>query len=150
MECNKIDARSFYLAALSFCREIAALCAELPIDYEEIQLQLITIYSLGLQLQSVETESDEAVVRVNERIQTNFGALDNYWEVWDAYRNEEPVLGMLSDDISDIRNDLMTGCLLYAQGKEESALWQWRFDFRHHWSRHAVDAIRAVNQLIES
>jgi hypothetical protein len=73
--------------------------------------------------------------------------LDMYGEVFDPLPvpAEEPVVGSLVDDLSDIYRDVATGLWLYNGGHREEALWQWAFTFRIHWGEHATGAIRALH-----
>ncbi len=58
---------------------------------------------------------------------------------------EEPGIGSLSDDIADIYRDVVSGLVEFESGRRAEALWEWGFNFRHHWGAHATGAIRAVH-----
>jgi hypothetical protein len=63
---------------------------------------------------------------------------------------EEPVLGSLSDDITDIYRDVVTGLREYEAGRRTQALWEWGFGFQAHWGEHATGAIRALHCWLAS
>ena len=106
------------------------------------------IYLAAFQLPNVESDTTYTAQKEFHTASAKFGNLDLYWEVFNPYEQTEPVAGLLTDDIFSIREDLSGGCRLYEMGFINDALWQWRFDFRSHWSFHAADAIRAINQII--
>ncbi len=58
---------------------------------------------------------------------------------------EEPVVGNLADDLSDIFNDVDRGLLAFEAGRREEAVWEWGFYLAHHWGDHATSAIRALH-----
>ncbi|WP_367281435.1 DUF5063 domain-containing protein [Planococcus shixiaomingii] len=73
---------------------------------------------------------------------------DAYAMIFDPYQDKEPVIGLLSDDVSDIYLDIMRGLLLYKQGDYTEAVWQWKFNFNIHWGKHATSAIHALHSQI--
>ena len=75
-----------------------------------------------------------------------FGEFDVYHEIFDPYVDEPPVCGSLSDDLLCIYSDLRRGLMAYEAGQIGAAVWEWRFDFDHHWGDHAVDALRALQR----
>jgi hypothetical protein len=79
----------------------------------------------------------------------SFGALpfNFYCEVFDPSieKLEEPVVGDLADDLTDIYRDLREGLWLLRHGHERAAVWSWKFTFGCHWGRHAVSALRALH-----
>lgn len=58
---------------------------------------------------------------------------------------EEPVVGDLADDLTDIYRDLAVGLHLHEGGDIDDALWEWGFKFQIHWGKHASSAIRALH-----
>jgi hypothetical protein len=77
-----------------------------------------------------------------------FNEFNHYWEIFNPYVQEEPVAASLSDDISDIYQDVKRGIILYEQKDQTQAIWQWKFHFEIHWGNHAVDAVRALHSVI--
>ena len=91
---------------------------------------------------------------VFEGLTKTLGEYDLYWEVYNPVTPvaEEPIACTLSDDLADVWRDLKNGLNLYRSDdpdRMQSAAWSWRFHFKSHWSCHAVDALRAINTLIE-
>ena len=74
---------------------------------------------------------------------------DLYREVFNPYdpATEPEVVGLLSDDIADIYHDLRRGLEHWHRRETGEALWEWRFNFEHHWSEHATGALRAISAL---
>lgn len=72
---------------------------------------------------------------------------DLYGEVFDPLPvpPDEPVVGSLTDDITDIYRDVITGLREYEAGRRAQAVWEWGFGLRHHWGEHATGAIRALH-----
>lgn len=77
-------------------------------------------------------------------------ALQVYWEIFDPSTDppEPPVLGSIVDDLGDIYLDVARGLMLYDSGDRNEALWEWAFNFRIHWGRHASSALRALHEHI--
>lgn len=57
---------------------------------------------------------------------------------------DEPVMGMLADDLSDIFRELAGGLDCADRGYLEEACFEWSFGYRSHWARHAVNALMAI------
>ena len=62
----------------------------------------------------------------------------------------ESTLGSLSDDLLDIYCDVATGWREYEAGRRARAIWEWGFNFRHHWGYHATAAIGALHKWLAS
>ena len=78
----------------------------------------------------------------------DLGTVDFYYEVFDPYVRDKLVIGSLSDDLADVYVDLREGMDLLKGGYVTDALWQWRFNYEHHWGDHAADAVRALHRVI--
>lgn len=78
-----------------------------------------------------------------------FGALpfNYYWEVYNPSidDSDEPVVGDVADDLTDMYSDLIKGLWLLDHGHTRAAAWSWKFTFDAHWGRHAVSALRALH-----
>lgn len=79
-----------------------------------------------------------------------------YWTIFDptanVFGNELPVMGDLLNDVMDIYKDIKYQLMIFDFNTEESienAVWGIKFDFGHHWSKHAIDAIRTIHYVIE-
>lgn len=71
----------------------------------------------------------------------------NYLVVFDPHdleADDEPGMGMLSDDLSDIYRDLAIGLADFKKGYVSDACFDWAFSYRGHWARHAVNALGAI------
>ena len=63
---------------------------------------------------------------------------------------EEPTVGSLSDDLADVYRDVVRGLRAYEQKDVEAAIWEWRFNFAHHWGAHATAAIRVLQSWLQA
>jgi hypothetical protein len=65
---------------------------------------------------------------------------------------DEPAEGDLADDLADIYRDLKPGLLAWHTGEDKylgDVLYQWaHYGHVHHWGRHAVNAMRALHELV--
>lgn len=87
-------------------------------------------------------------------LQRKLGVNDHYWEIYDPLKleHDDPVAASLSDDLADIWRDLRVGVTRWndcADTIRRQIVWDWHFSFHHHWSDHAVDALRAINWITE-
>ena len=62
-----------------------------------------------------------------------------------AAPEEDPILHSLADDLADVYRDLQLGNLLWEDGRQAEAAWQWRFHWSSHWGRHATGALYALH-----
>jgi hypothetical protein len=58
---------------------------------------------------------------------------------------EEPVVGSIADDVADIYGDVVGGLVEYEASRTAQAVWEWKFQLRSHWGRHATDAMYALH-----
>jgi hypothetical protein len=72
---------------------------------------------------------------------------DLYGEVFDTLPipPEMPVVGSLTDDLTDIYRDVVSGLREYGGGRIATAVWEWGFHLQIHWGEHATSAIRALH-----
>jgi Domain of unknown function (DUF5063) len=72
---------------------------------------------------------------------------DNYACVFEPFilPPEEPVVGSIADDVAGIYDDVVGGLIEYEAGRMAKAVWEWGFQLRSHWGRHATDAIYALH-----
>ncbi|MDP4156530.1 MAG: DUF5063 domain-containing protein [Bacillota bacterium] len=142
-------ADDFFHSAVTFC----SIIENFNSNQEENKLKnllvsLLDLYSKALHLPDVEPENDEFIEVKLSLPQINFRQCDNYWEVFNPYEFEEPLVASLSDDILGIYGDVKKGIVLYEQNQEIEAIWQWKFGLEIHWGSHAVDAVRALHSVI--
>jgi hypothetical protein len=62
----------------------------------------------------------------------------------DLEANDEPVTGMLADDLADIYRDLAEGLDNARAGHIADACSDWSESYMSHWSRHAVNALASI------
>lgn len=114
---------------------------------------LMKLYVAALNLPEMEPETVErstepssapVLVRIKE------GIPSGYWEIYDPFKDEEPVCGSLYDDLSDIITDLQSGCEEFEAGRIGNAVFEWRFGLDNHWGHHAVDLIKGGRYAIST
>jgi hypothetical protein len=114
---------------------------------------LADLYSKALQLPEIKVSKDikASVISDHEmkKVYRRFKGLPfNYYsQIFDPLKvpSEEPVVGDLADDLSDIYRDLKKGLFLYDHGDEREAAWEWQLHFRIHWGQHVVAALYALH-----
>lgn len=57
---------------------------------------------------------------------------------------DEPVMGMLSNDLADIYREISIGLDNAERGHLADAYFDWSFGYRSHWARHAMSALMAI------
>jgi len=143
---------AFASAAAEFCKLVdGAPSLAVPGFCRELARSLSNLCALALDLPEVEPTEREHERAPARPIQVAFGNDDHYREVFDAYSEDEPVLGSLADDLGDIYADLRRGLDVFRGGTEDDArdgAWEWRFSFFSHWGEHATSALRALYWLL--
>jgi hypothetical protein len=99
------------------------------------------------------TESDWS--RIHETLTEKFGTADDYLEVFDEKTKEleGPVVSSISENMSDIYQDLKDFLLLYQTGTDEvmnDAVWECRMNFENFWGQKLVNSMRAIHKFIYS
>lgn len=61
---------------------------------------------------------------------------------------EQSIVGDLADDLADVFGDVDNGLRWFEVGQRAEALWEWQFQFVHHWGDHATTAIRALHSWL--
>ena len=142
-------ASAFYEHANRFCSFLETLGELNQNSCRQLAIGLSEIFGLALQLPDIEPNSELASKKELKRLSVKFGKYDSYWEIYDPFNLEEAVCGSLYDDISDIYKELYIGITLYPQDINE-AIWHWKWSFENHWSYHAVDSLRVLNQILQN
>ena len=65
--------------------------------------------------------------------------------------DKKPVIGDLADDLVDVYADLKNGLELWDRVGSDfkaEAVWNWRFLWGSHWGRHALEALRAIHEML--
>jgi hypothetical protein len=99
------------------------------------------------------TESDWS--RIHDTLTEKFGTADDYLEVFDDKTKEleGPVVSSISENMSDIYQDLKDFLLLYQTGTDEvmnDAVWECRMNFESFWGQKLVNSMRAIHKFIYS
>lgn len=119
----------------------------------ETSRHLARLYAAAIELPEVDLddypEPEPVSIEAKRSMFVSFAALPfNYYrEVFysNSEHADEPVVGDLADDLTDIYCDLHVGLAIFDSGNESAAVWYWRFSFGAHWGRHAVCALRAIH-----
>ncbi len=152
----------FPAVAEEFCRFIDN-CSSYERKHlvQEISVLLARLCEVGARLPwvSPSTEgtdfTDEAVAthareqyQLSTKLREKLGNLDEYWDVFDPTQKEEAILCSLSQHLAEIYMDLQDALKLQTSGASlEDMYFDWRFDFRSHWSRHATSALKVAIQI---
>lgn len=148
----------FIESARSFCSLLETQPSGNPKEFLEIiQGQLLTLYTLGIDLPDVFVESDidfdTAIPREQRQALTKFIServpFSYYPTILDPLDidTEEMGIGDLTDDLGDIYYDLKKSLILYENENmtvKGSAVWQFKFDFGHHWQEHCINALHVI------
>jgi hypothetical protein len=99
------------------------------------------------------TESDW--IAISETLKRKLGTADDYLEVFDEKSGdvEGPVLSSISENMTDIYQDIKDFLLLYQTGTEEvmnDAVWECRMNFENIWGQKLVNSMRAIHKFIYS
>ena len=130
-----------------------------------MHLALVDLYRAGfvLNLGEIEDCGDEPelpaeesanILSIEARFGTPFGIRNFYAHAFDLEKVGDPetlVCGSIADDLCDIQDDIRTGLNRWDIASERERMhwiWDWRFTFKLHWSRHAVGAMRAMLEFI--
>jgi hypothetical protein len=154
---------SFQLLAQKYCAAVTSLDERSSEEFlAEIASILSKLYSVALLLPLVfpatnrNRFSERKLIQrtkryrhLNELLAARLGTANKYWNVFDPPDRKSLVPVILSNDLAEICLDLEDGLALRLSGfKRDDFLFQWRFDFRSHWGRHAVSALTAIHYLI--
>ena len=136
----------FYCLSIRFCDTVNTKKVS-PENAEEWLALLMELYVSAMRPPAMEPDDDLASREKDTPPQLVIQCHSTYWEVFDPFELEEPVCGDLRDDLQDIYADLRIGIREYEAGRENNALWEWKFGVDNHWGQHAVDAIRALHSI---
>ncbi|MGJ8640151.1 MAG: DUF5063 domain-containing protein [Opitutaceae bacterium] len=150
---NHPSVDGFIAAAEKFCEISVSLD---PIKKEDLwcirELLLLLVFHVPA-VESHQQAADFDGKRISEeefiRAVKRFGDLpfDFYRVVFDPHdfeAEDEPVHGMLADDLSDIYRDISEGLDNVRNGHLDDACFDWSQSYSSHWARHAVNALAAI------
>jgi hypothetical protein len=156
---EELALESFPQVAQEFCQFVEQAALDLREPFiQQLFVRLARLCEVANRLPSVDPgtadiEIDQKEIRahadecfnLSEKLRKVFGNLDSYWDVFDPTRREEPVNGSLARDIAEICMDLKGALNLLGSGTDlNDVYWQWRFDFRSHWARHAGSSLKVL------
>jgi hypothetical protein len=99
------------------------------------------------------TESDW--IRIQDTLREKIGSANDYLEIIDEKINEpgEHVLSSISENLTDIYQDIKDFLLLYQTGTSEvmnDAVWECRLNFESFWGQKLLNSMRAIHKFIYS
>ncbi|HTZ48603.1 MAG TPA: DUF5063 domain-containing protein [Verrucomicrobiae bacterium] len=84
-------------------------------------------------------------IQLSSTLKAKLGDLDTYWSIFDPTKSQKSVPNSLSQDLAEIYMDLRDAIKSTKSVEPiDDVYWQWRFGFREHWARHAVEALKVV------
>lgn len=90
---------------------------------------------------------DPDVDGVRTALAERLGAVDDYAEVFDPYKDTAVTAYRLSDDLTAVAADLIHGLRHFHAGRPHEALWWWQYSYFNTWGNHAGAAMRALQAL---
>jgi hypothetical protein len=135
--------------AEAFCRFVDS-ANESPLEerLRTFGIMIAELYATGLTLPDVEPTDEERAHMPNFPPPVEFERFARYWEVYDSYEQEEPLMTTLTNDIETIHNELWIGLVLFRQGDEAAitdGVWWWRFTLYNDLGEAATGALRAIH-----
>ena len=117
--------------------------------------------SLLPELQPVFEDGNEKFVtetdwnRIHDVLKEKLGSADAYVEVMDlrASVTEPEIAASISEDLTDIYQDIKDFLLLYQTGTSEvmnDAVWECKLNFENIWGQKLVNSLRAIHKFIYS
>lgn len=129
----------------------------------QVAIKLAQLYAAGSRLPEVASDSDDLLPDVvsdgqqqllRNAISEKLREFQIYWEMFDPFAEDdtEPVAGTVAGELVEIYCDLqkvISGFNRSATSEpDRDVLWTARFDFVHHWSRHASSCLKAVDAML--
>lgn len=154
----------YYQAATNFCIFLENNSCLNTVDFLiATRAHLLQLYVTALAMPWIDLQSNEefeeklsadAFQAVLHGVAEQLNEARYYWHVFNPVNDLDtvPVCGDLLDDVGDIYKDLKYSLMIFSLGKdgcEENALWQLKYDFNAHWSRHCVSALSAIHFFLK-
>jgi Domain of unknown function (DUF5063) len=95
-----------------------------------------------------EIGDDPDLDAVRQGLAERLAIVDEYVEVFEPYKDTEPISYRLSDDLVDVASDLVHGLRHYEKGRPLEALWWLQYSYLNHWGNHAGAALRALHAVV--
>lgn len=88
--------------------------------------------------------------RLYSVLKEKLGDWDSYQQVFNPVIDNESIGGSLADDLADIYRDLKDVLVKRKASalRSEDSIWDWRFSFRSHWGKHAIDALKVIHSRL--
>lgn len=141
----------FIAAATTYCNFIDS---GISFEEKESLINLLKIlsylYAKALDLPELEPKEEHSINLEFPLPEVEFKIYNVYMKIFNPYCDTTPVKGCLEDDIIDIYSEIKKGLILYEQGHELEAVWEWKFGLEMHWGEHATSAIRALQSIKSS
>jgi hypothetical protein len=109
------------------------------------------IYSATWRIEPAQPTDEKTLQRrpsPMKRLASQLGAFDQYFCVFDARVQDEPVVGSLADDLADIYLELAGALDEFDAGRHDNAVWEWRLVLRGHAGGHLARALPALHALL--
>lgn len=102
----------FFHSAVNYCSLVENFDPhETQNKLKTLLVSLLDLYTKALYLPEIEPEDDNCTDLEIFIPKVEFNEFNHYWEVFNPYVQEEPVAASLSDDISDIYQDVKRGII---------------------------------------
>ena len=156
-------------SALDFINVVSQFCLLLESNKDNNGLQLLqNAYVLlcqlclyGMKLPEIKRLTEyETHRKPNTRWKEMFDSLNQrleefgyYHEISDPFdlEDHELILGSLSNDLSEIYQDIAPGLHVWEKANTSEKLciiWEWKWGYENHWGDHATTALRALHSLL--
>ncbi len=94
-------------------------------------------------------------IKIHNTLREKFGTADDFMEVFDDRMSdsEGPVISSISENLTDMYQDIKDFLLLYQTGTTEvmnDAVWECRLNFETFWGQKLVNSMRAIHKFIYS
>lgn len=163
---DDLNIQRFVNSANQFCELLEVLPSDADGWIEQILIALSDLYSSAhhlpdneisegaLDAESYEVNDNEWTV-ILDRVASILGKQRYYWEYFDPSEpidaDNDPVVGDLADDLSDIYRDIKPGLRAWDIVDDKSlaeVVFDWKYpNFGSHWGDHALSAMRVLHPL---
>lgn len=94
-------------------------------------------------------------IKIHTTLREKFGTADDFMEVFDDKMSdsESPVISSISENLTDMYQDIKDFLLLYQTGTTEvmnDAVWECRQNFETFWGQKLLNSMRAIHKFIYS
>jgi len=112
--------------------------------------RMLTLISLDMPGHNSDTSSDKYVVDMEEWKEVydrlNCFPFTYYFEAESPHEREpETHYTDLTEDLTDIYQDVKEGLMLFQAGEKEQAVCHWQMTFEFHWGSHVLSAMKALH-----